>query len=210
MPLNYIRDPEQIFQQSIRAIEEILPLTNFPQSLRPVARRIVHACALPEIADNLKWHGDPVAAVRDALKNGAEFLTDCEMLKHGITALPPPRAPRCFLNHPDAAARGRDRRITRSAAAVELWQPCLGGAVVAISGAPTALFRLLEGLIDENWNRPAVIFAFPVGFVGAAESKSALSSLAPAPYLTLAGRLGGSPMAAAAVNAAIKASLADA
>lgn len=203
MTLQYIRDPEQIFRQSIRTIEELLPLEHLPKNLRPIARRIVHACAITEVADSLKWNGDPVAATGQALREEAELLTDCEMLRHGITALR--RESRCLLNDERAAARGRSQGITRSAAAVELWTPYLEGAIVAISNAPTALFRLIEGLMDEDWPSPAVIFAFPVGFIGAAESKKILCQIKPRniPFLTLEGKLGGSPMAAAAVNAAI-------
>ena len=115
--------------------------------------------------------------------------------------LPADNSVLCSLDEPDLAEAARRARTTRSAAAVDRWLPHLDGAVVAIGNAPTALFRLLE-ILGAGGPRPAVILAFPVGFVGAAESKRTLAeSDGVPPFLTLHGRRGGSAMAAASVNA---------
>ena len=200
---DYLRDPEAIYARSFALIRAEVPLGRFPPSLHGTVLRLVHACGMPEIAADLAWRGEPALAGRDALFHGAAVIADARMVAAGVMANRLPTANRVVLTLdddrvPDLAA---DLRTTRSAAAVELWRPWLAGAVVAIGNAPTALFHLLDRLRD--WpERPAAILAFPVGFVGAAESKEALlASDLDVPWLTLRGRRGGSAMAAAAVNA---------
>ena len=200
---DYLRDPEAIYARSFALIRAEVPLGRFPPSLHGTVLRLVHACGMPEIAADLAWRGEPALAGRDALLHGAAVIADARMVAAGVMANRLPTANRVVLTLdddrvPDLAA---DLRTTRSAAAVELWRPWLAGAVVAIGNAPTALFHLLDRLRD--WpERPAAILAFPVGFVGAAESKEALlASDLDVPWLTLRGRRGGSAMAAAAVNA---------
>lgn len=200
---DYLRDPAEIYRQSFAAIRAEADLSGFDAGLEPVAVRLIHACGMPEIAAGLRATPDAAAAGRAALRAGAAVLCDAEMVAHGITRtrLPADNAVICTLNDPGVADDARAGATTRSAAAVARWTDRLGGAVVAIGNAPTALFRLLD-LLDEGAPKPAVILGFPVGFVGAAESKHALVDRAGGvPYVTLLGRFGGSALAAAAVNA---------
>ena len=202
-PLDYLRDPAEIYRRSFEMVRAETDLARLPASLHEVAVRIVHACGMPDIVDDLDWRGDPVAAGRRALASGRPVLTDSRMVANGVirARLPAGNAVHCFVDEDGVEDDARRAATTRSAAAVERWQPHLGGALVAIGNAPTALFRLLE-LLGEGARRPAAVLAFPVGFVGAQESKRALAGAAdPPPFLTLHGRRGGSPIAAAAVNA---------
>ncbi len=199
----YLRDPEEIYRRSFAIVRAETDLARLPAALHDVAVRIVHACGMPEVAADLAWSGDPAAASRRALARGRPVLTDSRMVVDGVIRprLPAANPVRCFVDEPGVAEHARRLATTRSAAAVDRWLPHLDGAVVAIGNAPTALFRLLE-LLGEGAPPPAAVLAFPVGFVGAAESKRALADLADAPpFLTLPGRRGGSAMAAAAVNA---------
>lgn len=199
---DYIRDPRAIYASSFAQVRAAIDLSRIPVGLHPVVERLVHACARPEIAGQLRWHGDVAGAGRAALMSGAAILTDAEMVAQGVTRrlLPAENPVLCRLNDPAVPAVAERLGTTRSAAAVDLWRDDLDGAVVAIGNAPTALFHLLERL-QEGWPRPSAILAFPVGFVGAAESKQALVEAAlDIPYITLPGRDGGSALAAAAVN----------
>jgi precorrin-8X/cobalt-precorrin-8 methylmutase len=194
--MNYLRDPQAIYRASFAAIRHEVALSRFPEGLHPLVLRLVHASAQPAIAADLSWSGDPVAAARAALDYGKPIFVDATMVASGIG-----RETRCLLNDPGAFEIAKRQQTTRSAAAVDLWRDDLAGAVVAIGNAPTALFRLIE-LIEDGAPKPAAIFAFPVGFVGAAESKEALIAAdLDVPFLTLKGRLGGSALAAAAINA---------
>jgi precorrin-8X/cobalt-precorrin-8 methylmutase len=200
---NHLRDPTAIYARSFELIRAEVPLDRFPAALHALVLRLVHACGMPDIADDLAWGGDPAGAGRVALAQGAPILADARMVAAGIMRDRLPAANGIVVTlgareTPDLAGR---LGTTRSAAAVELWRPHLAGAVVAIGNAPTALFHLLERL--REWpERPAVLLAFPVGFVGAAESKEALiAARLDLPWLTLRGRRGGSALAAAAVNA---------
>ncbi|HMA15565.1 MAG: precorrin-8X methylmutase [Bacteroidota bacterium] len=202
-PHDYIRDPREISRRSFEIVQAETDLSALPADVGEIALRVVHACGMPEIAADLAWEGDLVTAGRGALEAGATVLADCAMVANGVTRarLPAGNAVRCTLNDPRTPELATRLGITRSAAAVDLWGEELKGAVVAIGNAPTALYRLME-LLAEGAPRPAVILAFPVGFVGAAESKDALIAAGlGVPYLTLCGRRGGSAMAAAAVNA---------
>jgi len=199
---DYIRDPGEITRRSFEILRAECDVSRLPAGIDEVALRLVHACGMPDILPDLAWGDDPVAAGRAALAAGAPVLVDCRMAADGVTRafLPADNAVVCTLNEPEVAARARAAGVTRAAAAVDLWPPRLAGAVVAIGNAPTALFRLLE-ILSAGAPRPAVILAFPVGFVGAAESKAALIAAGPeVPYLTLRGRRGGSALAGAAVN----------
>jgi precorrin-8X/cobalt-precorrin-8 methylmutase len=199
---DYLRDPAEIYRRSFAVIREEAHLDGLPPGVAEIAVRVVHACGMVDIVDGLAFDGGVAEAAAAALGDGAPILCDARMVAEGIirSALPADSDVVCTLDEVDQAT-ARARGTTRSAAAVDLWGERLDGAVVAIGNAPTALFRLLE-LLEGSAARPAAIFAFPVGFVGAAESKAALIA-APAgvPYLTLRGRRGGSAMAAAAVNA---------
>jgi precorrin-8X/cobalt-precorrin-8 methylmutase len=192
---DWLCDPAEIYRRSFAIIRAETDLGAVPEDLRNVVVRVVHACGMPDIVADLRWSDGAAAAGRKALAEGAPILCDAEMVARGIIASRLPAANPVACTLAEAKAAG----TTRSAAAVDLWLPRLGGAVVAIGNAPTALFRLMD-LIDAGAPRPALILGFPVGFVGAAESKQALaeSSL---PFVTLLGRRGGSAMAAAAVNA---------
>ncbi len=200
---DYLRDPGEITRRSFELVRAETDLSALPPDLAGVAIRLVHACGLPEIVGGLVWGGELARAGRTALEAGAPVMADCRMVAEGVTRsrLPADNEVLCTLGDPAVPELARRRATTRSAAAVELWRPRLAGAVVAIGNAPTALYRLLE-LLQDGAPRPAAILAFPVGFVGAAESKEALTEAGlDVPYLTLRGRPGGSALAAAAVNA---------
>ena len=201
---DYLRDPDEIYRRSFAIARAETDLSRLPAALHDVALRMIHACGAPEIALDLDWRGDPATQGRAALVRGCPVLADCRMVAEGVirARLPAANAVHCFVGAAAAAAGARRVGTTRSAAAVDLWIPYLEGAVVAIGNAPTALFRLLEILGEADAPRPAAVLAFPVGFVGAAESKRALADTPnPFPFLTLHGRRGGSAVAAAAVNA---------
>jgi precorrin isomerase len=201
--MNYLRDPAEITRRSFELVRAETDLSALPPALGEVALRLVHACGMPDIVTELAWHDGVVEAGRSALEAGAPVLADCRMVADGVIRdrLPEDNRVVCCLDAPDVPEAARALRTTRSAAAVDLWRGDLEGAVVAIGNAPTALFRLLE-LLDDGAPAPAAILAFPVGFVGAADSKQALIDAdLSIPYLTLRGRRGGSALAAAAVNA---------
>lgn len=201
--MEYLRDPAEITRRSFEIVRSEAELDGLPEALQDIAVRLVHACGMPDIVADLAWRPGVVEEARAALRSGAPVLADCRMVADGVIRerLPAGNQILCTLDDPEVPALARHLATTRSAAAVELWQADLAGAVVAIGNAPTALFRLLE-LLAEGAARPAAILAFPVGFVGAAESKEALIEADfDLPYLTLRGRRGGSALAAAAVNA---------
>lgn len=197
---DWLADGAEITRRSFAIVEAEADFSRFDEAERAVATRIIHACGMVDIAGDLRFSRGAATEGASALKRGAPILVDVNMVAAGITRsrLPADNPVLCTLDEPTVAERARDESITRSAAAVDLWEH-VGGAVVAIGNAPTALFRLLDRLA-EGWPRPAVILGFPVGFVGAAESKTALEGSG-LPYVTLPGRRGGSAMAAAAVNA---------
>lgn len=199
---NYLRDPAAIYAASFAAIESAADLTGVATDLRDVALRLVHAVGDPDVIDAFTASDGAGEAGRIALRAGAPVLTDSRMLADGVirSGLPSQNRVICTLGLGSVVGNAKRAGTTRSAAAVELWSPFLEGAVVAIGNAPTALFRLLEGLAA-GWPPPALIIGLPVGYIGAAESKDALMEAAPTPYITLRGQRGGSPLAAAAVNA---------
>ena len=195
----YLKDPDAIYAESFATVAREARLDRFPADLRALAVRVVHACGMIDVADRLAFSPDAGNTGRAALVAGAAVLCDCEMVASGVTGLANPVV--VTLNDPAVPALAASGGTTRSAAAVGLWRGRIEGAVVVVGNAPTALFHLLERL-DEGWPRPALILAFPVGFVGAAESKAELATNPRGvPFVTLRGRRGGSAMAAAAVNA---------
>jgi len=201
--LDYIRDGEAIYRRSFAIIRAEADLSRFSEAEAEVAVRMIHACGLVEAAAAFRFAPGFVAAARAALDAGAPVLCDSEMVAHGVTRarLPAGNAVVCTLRDPATPGLAAARGTTRSAAALELWRDRLGGAVVAIGNAPTALFHLLE-VLAEGAPRPAAIIGMPVGFVGAAESKAALAEgRHGVPWAIVDGRMGGSALAAAAVNA---------
>ena len=201
---DYLRDPQAIYARSFRLVREATDLTGIAPQLQPLVIRIVHACAIPEVVQHLQWSEGVETAAWSALGEGATVLADCEMVVNGIIRrrLPAENSVICTLNDAQVPALAKQLQNTRSAAALELWREHLANAVVVFGNAPTALFRLLE-IMRETAVRPRAILGFPVGFVGAAESKRALVNFAieaEVPFITLHGRLGGSAIAAAAVN----------
>ena len=201
--INYLKDPSAIYARSFEIIRREASLSHLHASARPIATRIIHACGMIEVAQDLIITDDFASSADMALQNGKPIFVDAEMVRHGIITRPlkPDVEIICTLNDPRAREIGLKSQITRSAAAVELWQPKLEGAIVVIGNAPTALFRLLE-LIDGGAAKPACIVAMPVGFVGAPESKEELvSDPRGIPFVTVKGRKGGSAMASSVINA---------
>jgi precorrin-8X/cobalt-precorrin-8 methylmutase len=200
---DYLRDGAAIYRRSFAIIRAEADLSRFAPDEAEIAVRIIHACGQVDVAQHIVFGGNLVAAARDALAAGAPILCDSEMVAHGVirARLPAGNTVICTLNDPRSAALAAKAETTRSAAALDLWRDQLGGAVVAIGNAPTALFRLLE-IIAAGAPKPAAIVGIPVGFVGAAESKEALAANASGiPFLIVRGRIGGSAMTAAAINA---------
>ncbi|WP_114086437.1 precorrin-8X methylmutase [Thalassospira profundimaris] len=203
---DYLRDPQAIYRQSFATIEAEADLARFSAELRPVAIRIIHACGMVEMAENITFGGNIVRAATKALLAGKPVLTDAEMVRNGIISrlLPANNAVICQLNDENIPALAAMIGTTRSAAAVETWTNDIDGAIVAIGNAPTALFHLLDAILNGHLPKPALIIGMPVGFVGAAESKDALiehAGKAGIPFATLRGRFGGSAVTAATVNA---------
>jgi precorrin-8X/cobalt-precorrin-8 methylmutase len=205
----YLRDGTAIYERSFAIIRAEADLSRFSAEEADVAVRMIHACGAVEAAQNIVFGPHFVAAARAALAGGAPILCDAQMVAHGITRarLPANNEVICTLRHPRVPALAEKLGTTRSAAALDLWVDRLAGSVVAIGNAPTALFRLLE-MIDAGAPKPAAILGIPVGFVGAAEAKEALAAdPRGVPFLIVRGRMGGSAMTAAAVNALARAGL---
>lgn len=202
--MDYIRDPDEIYRQSFGIVRAEADLSGVPDDMADLVIRLIHACGMPEIVGDLRWSDDVASAARAALAAGAPVICDAQMVADGVIAarLPAENQILSMIRLPNLAALAKEQGTTRSAAQVELWKPFLPGSVVAIGNAPTALFRLLEVIAEDPSRKPAAILGFPVGFVGAAESKDALDTEPhDVPYATILGRRGGSAMAAAAVNA---------
>jgi precorrin-8X/cobalt-precorrin-8 methylmutase len=200
---DYIRDGNAIYERSFAMVREEADLSAFTPDQADIAIRMIHACGLVESAQHFRFSPDFVDAARGALIAGKPVLCDAEMVAHGVTRarLPANNEVICTLRDPRTPGLAKTIGNTRSAAAIDLWGDKLEGAVVAIGNAPTALFYLLE-LLERGAPRPAAIIGMPVGFVGAMESKDALAeSPLGIPYAIVKGRLGGSAMTAAAVNA---------
>jgi precorrin-8X/cobalt-precorrin-8 methylmutase len=202
----YLRDGAAIYERSFAIIREEADLSRFSAEEAAIAVRMIHASGQVSLAQSIHFAPGLATAAREALKRGAPILCDAEMVAHGVTRarLPANNEVICALRDPRVPELAARLGTTLSAAALELWRDKLAGAVVAIGNAPTALFRLLE-MLDEGAPKPAAILGIPVGFVGAAESKEALAAdPRGVPYLIVRGRMGGSAITAAAVNALAK------
>jgi len=199
---DYIRDPAEIYRQSFATVESEAGLDRLPETMHPVAKRLIHSCGMVDVIDDLEFSSQAVEAGKRALNAGSEIYTDVEMVKAGIIQkfLPASNRVSCTLNDVRVPDRAREICNTRSAAAVDYWEK-LAGSIVVIGNAPTALFRLLEHLEDGR-AKPALVVGIPVGFVGAVESKLALSkNTLGLEFITVHGRRGGSAMASSVLNA---------
>ncbi len=204
MPVfDYIKDPAEIYRRSFSTVRSETNLEGFSEFEKDVVVRLIHACGMTDIVDDIRISGGAADAGRAALARGANILVDVEMVGSGIirNRLKYNNQVICTLNDPKVQLLAAEISTTRSAAAIDLWEDYIDGAVVVFGNAPTALFHLLE-FLSKGGPKPALILGFPVGFIGAAESKQALTEHAgDVPFMTLLGRRGGSAIAAAAVNA---------
>lgn len=203
MTYSYITDGAEIYRQSFATIRAEADLARFTPEEEVVAVRMIHAAGMVGLEAHVNFTAGAAIAARAALEDGAPILCDVRMVSEGITRARLPAANEiiCTLQDPAVPAMAAQMGNTRSAAAVELWRPKLAGAVVVIGNAPTALFHLLNMLENPACPRPAAIIGCPVGFIGAAESKDALMAGPPCPAMVVRGRLGGSAIAVAALNA---------
>ena len=203
MPHAYEKNGKTIYAKSFAIIRREANLARFTPEEESVVVRMIHATGMVELAPLVHFVSDFVLAARTALEQGAPILCDVRMVSEGITRARLPASNRviCTLQNPQVKKMAEAEGNTRSAIALELWRPYMEGAVVAIGNAPTALFHLLNMLGDETCPRPAAIIGCPVGFVGASESKEALMVAQPAPSCIVKGRLGGSAITVAAINA---------
>ncbi|MBA1272273.1 precorrin-8X methylmutase [Stutzerimonas azotifigens] len=201
--IDYIRDGQEIYRNSFAIIRAEANLSGIPVDLEKLAVRVIHACGMVDVVDDLRFSPGAGAAGREALSRGAPILCDARMVAEGVTRarLPAENPVICTLHDEQVPALAKAMGNTRSAAALERWREHLAGSVVVIGNAPTALFHLLD-MLDAGAPKPALIIGMPVGFVGAAESKDMLAADSRGvPYVIVRGRRGGSAMAAAAVNA---------
>ena len=203
MPFNYEKNGSEIYKESFKKIRSEADLSTFTSEEEIIVVRMIHASGMVELAHSIKFSPEFATTARNALEEGASILCDTKMVSEGITRsrLSKNNKIICTLQDPSVVSMAVNAGNTRSAVAIELWRPYLAGAVVAIGNAPTALFHLLNLLQDPDYPRPAAIIGCPVGFVGALESKEALMLSAPVPYCITTGRLGGSAITVAAINA---------
>ena len=203
MPHTYITDGAEIYRQSFATIRREAALERFTPEEEIVAVRMIHAAGMVGLEEFVHFSESMAIAARAALEDGAPILCDAYMVSEGVTRKRLPRENEviCTLRDPRVPDMAKEMSNTRSAVALELWRPHLQGALVAIGNAPTALFHLLNMLEDPDCPRPAAIIGCPVGFIGAAESKDALMEAPPVPSMIVKGRLGGSAMTVAAINA---------
>lgn len=200
---DYIRDGAEIYRRSFATIRAEADLARFPADVARVVVRMIHACGMVDLVEDVAYSPEVVSHARAALLSGAPIFADAQMVAAGVTRarLPAANPVVCTLHEPEVPELAARMGTTRSAAAMESWRDRLAGSVVAIGNAPTSLFRLLE-LVEEGAGRPAAVVGVPVGFIGAAESKQVLAENAHGlPYLVVHGRRGGSAMASAALNA---------
>ncbi len=201
--MEYLRNPAEIERLSFQRIRAETDLSAFDDDQAQVVMRLVHTCGDPQLAQSLRFGGDAIGTGRRAIETRSAILCDVEMVRQGISRRYCDGPLHCFLNADGVAEAARQRGETRTMAGIERWPEHLEGAIAVIGNAPTALYRLLE-LLEQGAPHPALVVAMPVGFVGAEESRQALTELAPRmdlPFITLSGRRGGSALAAAAVNA---------
>jgi precorrin-8X/cobalt-precorrin-8 methylmutase len=199
---DYIHDGAAIYERSFAIIRAEADLSRFEGAAARVVVRMIHACGMTDLPQDVEMSADFVASAEAALRAGAPIFCDAKMVANGVTRsrLPARNDVLCTLDDLRTPGLAAELGTTRSAAALELWRPQLAGSLVVIGNAPTALFKLLE-MLDAGAPRPAAVIGIPVGFVGAAESKQALAQDGRVPFLVVHGRRGGSAMAAAAVNA---------
>ncbi|MGW1677938.1 precorrin-8X methylmutase [Saccharopolyspora sp. NPDC002376] len=199
----YVREGAEIYRRSFATIRSEARLDGLPPDVAGVAVRMIHACGMVDLVEDIAFSPEVVANARAALREGAPILCDAAMVAAGVTRrrLPADNPVICTLSNERVPELARELNTTRSAAALELWRDQLAGSVVAIGNAPTALFRLLE-MIEDGADKPAAVLGLPVGFIGAAESKDALAAHPSGlEHLVVRGRRGGSAMAVAAINA---------
>lgn len=203
MPYEYEKNGAAIYRQSFATIRAEADLARFSPDEEPIAVRMIHAAGMVGLEHHARFSEHFASAARNALQAGAPIFCDAYMVSEGVTRkrLPANNEVICTLRDPSVPQMAADMHNTRSAAALELWRPKLAGALVAIGNAPTALFHLLNMLEDPDCPRPAAIIGCPVGFVGARESKDALWAANPVPNMIVEGRLGGSAITVAAINA---------
>ena len=203
MPYLYETDGAKIYEQSFATIRAEADLARFTPEEEVVVVRMIHAAGMVGLENHVRFTPGMAIAARAALEDGAPILCDARLVSEGVTRTRLPRGNQviCTLHDPAVPGLAAQMHNTRSAAALELWRPHLAGAVVAIGNAPTALFHLLNMLEDPSCPRPAAIIGCPVGFIGAAESKDALMAAPPVPSVIVQGRLGGSAITVAAINA---------
>lgn len=203
MAYDYQKDGAAIYAESFATIRAEADLARFDALEEQIVVRMIHAAGLVGLEAHVQMSPGFVTHARAALEGGAPILCDARMVSEGVTRkrLPCENPVICTLHDDEVPAMAQAAGNTRSAVALELWRPHLAGAVVAIGNAPTALFHLLNMLEDPDCPRPAAIIGCPVGFVGAAESKAALWADQPAPVCVVNGRLGGSAITVAAINA---------
>jgi precorrin-8X/cobalt-precorrin-8 methylmutase len=203
MPHTYEKDGAAIYAESFATIRNEADLARFSEIEEVVVVRMIHAAGMVDLAPFVQFTPNFAVSARAALEAGAPILCDTRMVSEGITRtrLSADNEVICTLQHPDVPQMAKEFGNTRSATALELWRPYLDGAVVAIGNAPTALFHLLNMLEDKNCPKPAAIIGCPVGFVGASESKDALMNSKVVPSCIVKGRLGGSAITVAAINA---------
>ena len=199
--MEYVRDGAEIYRRSFATIRDEADLSGLPEDVSRVVVRMIHACGMVDLVEDVRFSPGVVTAARKALLGGAPILCDAQMVASGVTRtrLPAANEVICTLRDPAVPALAAEIGNTRSAAALDLWGDRLSGSVVAIGNAPTALFRLLE-MVEAGAPKPAAVIGIPVGFIGAAESKEALAESG-LEYLIVRGRRGGSAITAAAVNA---------
>tara|TARA_B100001989_G_scaffold229199_1_gene186456 strand:- start:267 stop:896 length:630 start_codon:yes stop_codon:yes gene_type:complete len=203
MPHTYEKDGAAIYAESFATIRNEADLARFSEIEEVVVVRMIHAAGMVDLAPFVQFTPNFAVSARAALEAGAPILCDTRMVSEGITRarLSADNEVICTLQHPDVPQMAKEFGNTRSATALELWRPYLDGAVVAIGNAPTALFHLLNMLEDKNCPKPSAIIGCPVGFVGASESKDALMNSKVVPSCIVKGRLGGSAITVAAINA---------
>ena len=199
----YEKNGSKIYEESFSTIRQETDLTNFVNGEEKVVVRMIHASGMTNISKSVYFSENMVPIARKALQNGANILCDTNMVKYGITnsRLPAQNKIICMLGDDKINAISQQIKNTRTAAGVELWKPFISGSIVAIGNAPTALFYLLDMLKNKECPQPAAIIGFPVGFIGASESKEALYDFNSIPFCIIKGRLGGSAMTVAAINA---------
>lgn len=204
--MKYIKDPKRIEEESFKQIQQLSDLTGFNRKEQQIAMRMIHTCGLPEIAEKICFSENAIDAGLQAIKNHKNVICDVEMVKCSLTLRMMKQEPLCFLNKASVISQAKANNLTRSMVAVDAWKSHISDGIVIIGNAPTALFRLLE-LLKEGFKKPALVIGVPVGFIGAEESKEKLwkkHEKLGIECITIKGTLGGSAIAASAMNALLR------